>query len=88
MSKHILKVGTEEEVASLADWLDTHADDEDMPENAGEASHWLGTLEVRAGEEIEVPAELVEAVDWVIDDWSEVLGSHNEDLVTLMYERA
>lgn len=83
---------SEEDVADLTTWLDEHPAAEDMKE-AGIDPATKGRLDALFGKIRErdkdaypcytpVPLDLVPVLDWVIDDWCEVLASHDEGFST------
>ena len=87
-----LIAGSGEELGDILTWLDEHPDDLDLKEAGidpavrGRLDTWLQGVAKDAGEtyprRIEVPAEYAAMLQMVIDDWCEVLSSHDEDFGT------
>jgi hypothetical protein len=91
-------IQSDEEASDLIAWLDHHPQPEDfdgpnVEELYGEATReaaqaWLQMMR-DTGEgpdsypiHAPIPLRLIPVIDAVIDDWAEVLGSHNEETYT------
>jgi hypothetical protein len=84
--KALLKMGGIEDALDLADWLQTHDGERDVPAGADEAATWLGELDLSIVEH-EIPAEHLPSLEWAVADWSEVLNAHHESFVTEIIKR-
>jgi hypothetical protein len=86
---YMLVVNSEEELGSLVEWLREHPDEDDMkadglnPALKPRLDAFLQTLDTSHDTipfYVPVPLDLAPLLEWVMDDWAEVLGSHNEAL--------
>lgn len=76
-----LYLHSEEERYDLAEWLRCHDGEPDYPAGMSMTADWLCALTV--GDypaRVPVPAEHVEPMNVIIDDWIEVLAAHDESL--------
>lgn len=91
----MLVIGSESELSDLIDWIADHPtadelDEEGIPETTrGRLDTWLRKiLEVSESDAypsyIPVPLELVNLLNLLIEDWSEVEGAHGETFTTVM----
>jgi hypothetical protein len=91
----MLVIGSESELSDLIDWIADHPSEEEMDEEGipittkARLETWL----VKIREEIEsddypfyypVPLELVNLLNMLIEDWSEVETAHGETFTTLL----
>jgi uncharacterized protein (DUF2342 family) len=84
MRTALLNAANEEELSDLAVWLESHPD-EVTHENRFEAIDWLHRMMDETAAypcSIAVPSHLIDAIDGVIEDWIEVLTSHDESFLT------
>lgn len=70
-----IRIARIEDAHDLIAWMADHHEDDDWPEGTLEASQWLCTL---SEGEHEVPEHLVEAIEWGIGDWLEVLANYED----------
>lgn len=70
----ILSIALASDLADLVAWAVDHA--------SAETTEWLDSLNPEANSypwQVQIPAELVDDVRALLDDWQEVLSSHPED---------
>jgi hypothetical protein len=88
---YMLVINSDEELGSLAEWLREHPDEEDMKaDGLDPALKPRLDAFLRSAEESHdalpfytpVPLDLAPLLEWVMDDWGEVLASHDEALET------
>lgn len=87
---YMLIAHSEEEIADLRTWLAEHPDAEDMKAEGMDPAvkpriDQLFAIVLDHGAFPScwpVPPDLVPVLEWVIEDWAEVLGSHNEEFHT------
>lgn len=81
-----LVAASEEELSDLAVWLENHPDEvtHEVRFEAIDFLHKTMDAVETFPSTVYVPTHLVDALVGVIEDWSEVLGAHNESLTTTM----
>ena len=70
-----IRIANNDELADLIDWMHSHINDEDWPTATEDAMRWLCTLDAGTHE---VPEHLVEAIEFGIEDWLEVLSNYED----------
>ena len=91
----MLVIGSESELNDLIDWIEDHPSDEEMDEEGipittkARLDTWLRKILDESERDaypayIPVPLELVNLLNMLIEDWSEVEGAHGETFTTMM----
>lgn len=85
----LLTLCTQQEASDILDWMHTHAAETDWPHGTTAATIWLHQIVANADDDayphfVAVPDEHVEAIAYAIEDWIEVLTSHDEELLTTL----
>lgn len=70
-----LIVASEGELADLIDWMQGHICEDDWPLMTEDAVQWLCTLTVGTHD---LPDKYVEAIEYAIEDWLEVLSNYDD----------
>lgn len=79
-----LYVNSEEEVSDLIAWSEDHPDDASLASRDAVAQ-WLVEFRRSANgfpSSLRVPAEIIDVLDALIEDWVEVLTAHNAEFAT------
>ena len=91
----MLVIGSESELNDLIDWIEDHPSEEEMDEEGipvttkARLETWLRNILDESESDayptyIPVPLELVNLLNMLIEDWSEVEGAHGETFTTVM----
>lgn len=91
----MLVIGSESELSDLIDWIVDHPSEEEMDEEGipvttkARLDTWLRKILEESESDaypsyIPVPLELVNLLNMLIEDWSEVEGAHGETFTTVM----
>jgi hypothetical protein len=91
----MLVIGSESELNDLIDWIHDHPSEEEMDEEGipittkARLDTWLRKIQEESEADaypayIPVPLELVNLLNMLIEDWSEVEGAHGETFTTVM----
>jgi hypothetical protein len=73
---NLLVIINEKEHGDLVQWMHDHICADDWPLMTEDAEQWLCTLKPGIHE---VPDKYVEAIDFAIEDWCELLAAHDEE---------
>ena len=91
----MLVIGSESELNDLIDWIEDHPSEEEMDEEGipvttkARLETWLRNILDESESDaypayIPVPLDLVNLLNMLIEDWSEVEGAHGETFTTVM----
>lgn len=79
-----LHIHSDEELGDLIEWSAAHPPEDGDAGYPPELTAWLLSLADFPPASHGVPPELIERLDALLDDWSEVLSSHREELHTTL----